>query len=182
MKRFKVVTVAVVALLALAVVFTGVVSAQSPMGRSGRQSTPPQVNQGSNGVCESRGSVEAYRSGRSGRERGMGGYWNGVTLMSTVAEELDLEVADIVAELDGDTTLREVITNHGGDPEAIVAKFVDARAAILAQLVEEGRVTQEQADTMLAHLEEETYEHLDEASLPYGDMGSGRGHCGGYGL
>lgn len=170
--RKLLVVLAVVAALSLLIVGTAL--AQGPVERPNTPGTPQFQDEDGDGVCDVCGNTQRGQMGRRGGAVGqgglmMGGRWNGVTLLSTVAEALDsMSVQDVWAELQEGKTLREVIVDRGEDPEAIVNQFVAAREAVLDQLVEDERITQEQADLMLEHLREEATEHLDESEFNCG--------------
>ena len=100
--------------------------------------------------------------------------WNGVTLISTIADALDMTVAEVQAEVVSGKTLRQVIVAHEGDPEAIVNTFVAARKAILDKLVADGKLTQEQAEQMLANMKAQALRHLDETNPTCGAGACGR--------
>lgn len=160
-------------LLALGLVFVGAVSAQAP--------TPARnsfVDEDGDGVCDLCG--QAWQGRKGWGTKGLGGRWDGVTLIGTIAEALDMTVAEVRAEVAKGKTLRQVIVAHGGDPEAIVNTFVAARKAILDKLVADGKLTREQAEQMLANLKAQALRHLDEVSLPCGPGARGRG-AEGYG-
>ncbi|NDJ62323.1 MAG: hypothetical protein GYB67_14445, partial [Chloroflexi bacterium] len=71
-----------------------------------------------------------------------------------------------------DLTLREVITQNGGDPAAVVANALTSAADRTAEAVANGQITQEQADQLLARLESAYNEALDGALR---DQRGGRG-------
>ena len=103
----------------------------------------------------------------------MGG--SGESLISVAAEKLDLTVEQLVDELEAGKTIADVAKAKGVELKTIVDGFIAPRAEYLAELVTDGRITQEQADAMLAHMREQAGEHLDEA-YPF----SCDGECGGY--
>lgn len=162
-----------IGLLALSMLLVGVVSAQSPTPQAG--ACPGFVDKDGDGVCDLAGAQG--RGGMMGGRFG-GGRWGGQSFIATVADELDLTVAQVAAELGEDVTLRQVIANHGGDAEAIVDAFLAARSEVLQQAVTAGKLTQEQADLMLDRMEEQVTARLDQAGIPSGRggmMGRGRG-------
>jgi hypothetical protein len=103
----------------------------------------------------------------------MGGMEN--SLLSVAAEELGMTSSELVAELSDGKTIAQVAGERGVDPQTIADAYMAERSAWLADLVAEGRLTQEQADAMLDHMAEEIVEHMDE-SMP---MGGGPGDCWG---
>jgi len=167
---------AVVAVLAILSLLVGTTMAQGPVERPNTPGESQFQDQDGDGVCDVCGGSGSRQGGRWSNEaaRGgmmMGGRWNGVTLVSTVADALDMSVQDVWAQVRDGKTLKQVIVDHNGDPEAIVNQYVEARKAVLDKLVEDKRITQEQADLMLDHLREQANEHL-ESSQP--DCGMGR--------
>ena len=161
-------------LLVVGLVAAGAVLAQSPTPERGRAF----VDEGGDGICDICG-----QAGRGWQGMGPSNRWNGVTLISTIADALDMTVAEVQAEVASGKTLRQVIVAHEGDPEAIVNTFVAARKAVLDKLVADGKLTQEQAEQMLANMKAQALRHLDEANPTCGAgscvRGAGRGErCG----
>lgn len=163
-------TVFVVALLAalavLALTGSGLAFAQEP--------TPPAPGYGPGlGCCGDWGM-------RGGRGGGLG--WHGMGLIDAMAGLTGLKPADLYAELQEGKTLLEVAQAHGVSAEQLVEAALAARAEVLKQRVEAGYLTQEQADWMLDHMEEEMLEHL-EAGAPSGfNPSASSGHrCGRFG-
>jgi len=101
----------------------------------------------------------------------MGGPEN--SLINVAAEQLNLEVDDLLAELQDGKSIAEVAESQGVDPQTIADAYIAVRTERLDEAVAEGRITQEQADEMLAHVTEEMAEHLNE---PF-DEGHGSGDC-----
>ena len=134
---------ALVALLLVGLIGVTAVSAQEP--------TPePQVPFGWHGV----------RGGRGGFGRGMfglgrGGEW---TMFDTAAEALGLTPEELFAELHAGKSLDEVAEEQDVDIEvvrdAMNAARVEAMRQAIEQAVEDGNMTQEQADWMLEGLEQ----------------------------
>lgn len=77
------------------------------------------------------------------------------SLIAMAAEQLDMTVDELVAALqDGETTIADLAAAQGVDPQAIVDAYIAGRQEFLAEAVADGRITQEQADLMLEHMEE----------------------------
>ena len=165
-------------LLVVSLVAAGAVLAQTP--------TPNRpdsfVDEDGDGICDICGQAGQGRKGWG--MMGPGGRWNGVTLIGAIADALDMTVAEVQAEVAEGKTLRQVIVAHEGDPEAIVNTFVAARKAALDELVADGKLTQEQADQMLANMKAQALRHLDETNLSCGTgvCGRGAGGRGRYGV
>jgi hypothetical protein len=110
------------------------------------------------------GYVPGY--GCCGGGRGWGWGWHGMGLIDALAELTGLEPADLYAELQEGKTLLEVAQAHDVSAEQLVEAALAARAEVLQQRVEAGYLTQEQADWMLDHMEEEMLEHLEAGVSP----------------
>ncbi len=118
---------------------------------------------------------EATCFGRGGGFGLMGGSW---TMFDVTAEALGLTPEEFFAELHAGKTLEEIAEEQGVELEAvqdaIKAARVEAMQEAIEQAVEDGRITQEQADWML--------EGLEQGFLPMGrGFGSGHGMSGGSG-
>jgi hypothetical protein len=143
-------------------------------------------------------SAPCYGCGGWGMRGGWGGGsgwgWHGMGLIDALAELITgLEPADLYAELQQGTTLLEVADAHGVSADQLVKAALASRAEVLQQRVGAGYLTQEQADWMLEHMEEEMLEHLEAGVSPgfncgrFGGQlapnarpgGWGRGHGGG---
>ncbi len=110
-------------------------------------------------------------AGQNGPQ-GMGG--PGSSLVAVVAEQLGMAQADLIAELQAGKTMAEVITEQGGDIEAIIDVFMASRQERLETMVENGRITREQADAMLAVMRTNVTERLTSAWSAQG-RGNGQG-------
>lgn len=114
--------------------------------------------------------------GCQGRGFGLGGgSW---TMFDVVAEALGLTPEEFFAELHAGKTLEEIAEGQGVELEvvhdAMQAARVEAMRERIEQAVEDGRITQEQADWML--------EGLEQGFFPTGQgFGSGHGMRGGFG-
>ncbi len=111
------------------------------------------------------------------RGRGFGLWDRSWTMFDTAAEALGLTPEQFFAELHTGKTLAEIAEAQGVDLEAVQeamnAARADAMREAIQQAVEDGRITQEQADWLL--------EGLDKGFLP---LGRGFGHRmkGGFGF
>jgi hypothetical protein len=102
-----------------------------------------------------------------GMRGGWGGGWHGMGLIDALAElTTGLEPADLYAELQQGKTLLQVADAHGVSAEQLVETALASRAKVLQQRVGAGYLTQEQADWMLEHMEEEMLEHLEAGVSP----------------
>ena len=120
------------------------------------------------------------RGGSFGRRGGPGFMGRGETsLVTVVAGALGMTTEDLVAELQDGKSIADVAAEQGVELQAIADAYIARRTEGLDAAVEEGRITQEQADWMLEHMSEEVLEHL-EGEMPLGGRGPGCGHGGGF--
>ncbi len=127
------------------------------------------------GAGFSRG-IMPFRQGHKGHGgRGMGSWMGGPenSLIGVAADQLDLTVDELLAELEDGMSIADVAGQHDVVAQTIADAFIPVRTEKLDEAVAEGRITQEQADEMLAHMTEEVAEHLNE---PF-DEGHGPGDC-----
>lgn len=75
-------------------------------------------------------------------------------VIQVIVEQTGLTVEEIFAEVRDGKTLAEVITENGGDVEAIVSAAVETMTEIVNEAVASGVITQERADDILAGLED----------------------------
>lgn len=121
------------------------------------------------------------RMGRMGG-RGFGGFGPGMggpdnSLVAVAADELGLEWADLIAELQAGKSVADIAEEQGIELETIVEAFVAPRAENLEALVEAGTLTQDEADSRLALMTAHVTARLSETFTP----GSGYGHGPGAG-
>ncbi len=110
--------------------------------------------------------------------RGFGVWGGSWTMFDAAAEALGLTPEEFFAELHAGKTLAEIAEEQGVEVEAvhdaINAVRVEAVREAIEQAVEDGRITQEQADWLL--------EGLEQGFLPMGrSSGFGGGMKGGFG-
>ncbi|HIC88738.1 MAG TPA: hypothetical protein EYP04_04985, partial [Anaerolineae bacterium] len=94
----------------------------------------------------------------------MGGWIGGPenSLVAIAADQLGLSVDELVAELQTGKSIAELAEEKGVEVQTIVDAIVAPRAEKLAEAVANGRITQEQADRMLSHMEEMVQNRLSE--------------------
>jgi hypothetical protein len=100
------------------------------------------------------------------------------TMFDTMAEALELTPEELFAELHAGKTLEEIAEAQGVELEdvhdAMQAARVEAMRERIEQAVEDGNISQEQADWLL--------EGLEQGFFPMGrSFGSGHGMRGGFG-
>ena len=108
--------------------------------------------------------------------------WGGAdaSLVAVAAEQLGMTQTDLVAALQGGQTIGQVADAHNVARTAIVDAFLAPRAAALADRVSAGRLTQAQADQMLATMRTQVTARLDAPWTPRG-AGAGTGTPAGTG-
>lgn len=96
-------------------------------------------------------AAQAASSGMAMRGAQRGGWLTGgVSLVDATAQATGLTATEVIAALQEGQTYADIAAEAGVTPQAIVDVMLEVRADALAQAVSEGRLTQEQADTMLA--------------------------------
>ena len=107
-----------------------------------------------------------------------GGHRGGGFDLSAAATALGMTEDELRTALETDgTTLADVAGDQGVDVDALVDALVAAQQERLAAAVEDGRITQEQADERLADLEERVTERVN-SEAPVGGHGHGHGPRG----
>jgi len=113
-----------------------------------------------------------------GHGRGFGLWGGSWTMFDAAAEALGLTPEEFFAELHAGQSLAEIAEEQGVEIEAVQdainAVQIEAMQEAIEQAVEDGCITQEQADWLL--------EGMDQGFLPIGrGFGFGRGMRGGFG-
>jgi hypothetical protein len=99
------------------------------------------------------------------------------SLIAVAADELDMTTADLVTELRDGKSIADVAAEKGVDTQAIADSYLDKLSENLAAAVEDGRITQNQADWMLEQAGERVDDQLNrtwEGCGPRGFPGGGR--------
>jgi polyhydroxyalkanoate synthesis regulator phasin len=91
---------------------------------------------------------------------GFGGRMGGAPL-GMVAEQLGMTAEDLMAEIQAGKSIAQVAEEQGVDVGEIVAAYMEQLEERLGQAVENGKITQEQADSMLEKAEERALEMLN---------------------
>lgn len=123
------------------------------------------------GMMQQRGAGYGLEQGSFGRGAGLGLRIGGPenSVVAAAAEQVGLNQAELVAELQGGQTLAEVIVAYNGDPEQTLALFLAARGEKLAELVSSGQISQDQADAWLGTMTENATARLSQAWSPSGN-------------
>ena len=130
------------------------------------------------------GQANQYGNGSGGVGTGYGlathGAWGGPdsSLTAVAADVIGIEQADLVAELNAGATLADVAAENGVAVQDIVDAYVQPRTDTIDAAVAAGRITQDQADLMLAEMEAQVSAQLSEAWEAQGN-GYGNGTCDG---
>ena len=107
--------------------------------------------------------TEAGIAGRGGHHGGGG------PGLAAAADALGMTEAELRTALEADgTTLADVAEEQGVAVGTLVDALVEAQQERIAQAVEDGRITQEEADERLADLEERITERVNSDTLPAG--------------
>jgi len=129
--------------------------------------------------------LERFEQGfgrRGGMERGLMGPHMGfmghgeTSLVGIAAEKLDMSVEDLFAELKDDKSIADVAEDKGVDPQQIIDTYLAELGETLKQAVEDGKLTQNQADWMLEQATENAPDQLDntwEGRFPGGKRPGG---------
>ena len=106
---------------------------------------------------------------------GRGGHRGGDRLgLETTAEALGMTEDDLRTALEPDgTSLADVAEDQGVDVDTLVDALVQAQQERIAQAVEDGRLTQEEADERLADLEQRVTERVNSDHPGPGHHGRG---------
>lgn len=133
---------------------TSAVAAQGYGGSQAGEAAVETVEVAPSGIelVQTEGETEAEsteeRSGRSGHKGGCN--------LEAAAEAIGIEEAELKEAIDGGDTIADVAEANGVSVDVVIDAMVDAKAERIAEKVESGRITQEQADEKLAELETKT--------------------------
>ncbi len=122
-------------------------------------------------ICRKEQAAEGLGPGMRGTafgRRAPGGFVGrgDSSLLAVAVQELGMTVDDLVAQLQAGRSIADVAADEGVELQTIADAFVAQRADDLATAVEEGRITQNQADWMLEHMAEQVLGRLEgEAPL-----------------
>lgn len=108
------------------------------------------------GIINAQDGGEGDEDGRRGKGR------KGHHVLETIAEALDVEPEALRTELqEENATLADIITSNDGDVDEIKALLVTEATERINQAVEDGKLTQAEADEKLADLDEYVDELLN---------------------
>jgi uncharacterized protein YidB (DUF937 family) len=98
-------------------------------------------------------------------------------MIDALAEATGLGVDEINQRMEDGETLHEIAESAGVEDEELATLMEEALDAALQQAVEDGELTQEQADQIKEHMEERFEDGFSR--MPFGGMGGGHGKHGG---
>lgn len=111
----------------------------------------------------------AAAAGGNGAGKMLGG------LRSALSEKFGITQEELKQSRTDGQTLRQLLESKGVNVEDFVASEVEARKALIAQLVSQGKLTEEQAEACLADLELKINARLDSAGCQNQSAGQGFG-------
>lgn len=119
-------------------------------------------------------------AGPDGRRGGRGFGGNS----EIITEATGLTQSEIRDAIQDGSTVAELIEANGGDVDSVIAELVAEATTHINEKVDEGRITQEQADERIAELDEQILSRLNGTfERPEGADGQGRrGRRGGRGF
>ena len=154
----------------VAIAVAPAVLAQGPAGGFGVGQMQSRMSGGMPGA--------GNRMGRRGGMGGMGGQMGGPqqSLIAIAAQQLGINQADLVTQLQGGKTIAQVAGEKNVALDTIVNAFVATRQARMTQAVAAGRMTQAQVDAMLATMRTNVTAQLSQPWSPQGP-GAGIGYA-----
>lgn len=150
--------------IALAGIAVNVAFAQTP--------TPPDTKPGYGPGPGMAGDGRAMRRGMLGN---LQPGWMHTAMLDAFAEALNLDRAVLEARLAAGETMRDIALAEGLTLDEFFAVQAEARTAALAQAVEDGALTQAQADFLAAHMAQR--QRLSGRGSPPGQGRYGPGNC-----
>lgn len=101
----------------------------------------------------------------------------GGKVVNDIADELDLTRSELIDQVDENNTISSLASSGGIDVQAIVDAAVAGYQGRLDDAVTNERITQEQANAMIAEIQERIDGTLNQTEfLPWGEVRGGRGH------
>ena len=163
---------AVVAVAALIGLAAGVAFAQTPAPQNTTPGYGPGMMRGGGMMAGGMG-MQSMRGMMGNLEPG----WMHEAMLDAFAEALDLDRATIEERLAAGETMVAIAESAGLTQDEFFAVMAEARTAALAQAVEDGTLTQEQADLMAARMAQ-MHARMGSGMMRGGMMGqSGYGNC-----
>ncbi len=179
--RIVLVAAALVAVVALGVAFAPQALAQTPGAGNGNGPAAAQGNgPAANGNAYGPGMMgggAGMRGGMMGGRGMMGGQGmmgSENSLIAVAADQLNMTTDELIAALGGTKSIAQVAAEHNVAVDTIVNAFLTPRIERLNDLVAAGRITQAQADQMVATMRTNVTTHINEVWTPQGN-GPGQG-------
>ncbi|MFV0317084.1 MAG: hypothetical protein ACK5O2_09005 [Microthrixaceae bacterium] len=141
----------------------------------------PLVDNGTIDQAQADAVIAAIADAMPEGPRGGRGLGRGPLNVKAAADAIGISVQELVDAVAQGSTIAEVATDAGVDPQVVIDALVADARQRLADRVAEGDLTQEEADQKLAELTERATEMVND-STPIGPLGGhrGEGH-GGFG-
>lgn len=166
--RIVAIAASLAALLAVAVVLVPATFAQGQGNRNGA----------GNGQAPATAPAQAQQPyGRGMMGGGVGVMGSGNSLIAVAADKLGMTTADLVAALGGTKSIAQVASEHNVALDTIIDAFLAPRIENLNAAVAAGRITQAQADQMLATMRTNV---TAQANQVWTSRGHGQGMGSGY--
>lgn len=161
MKRFLMIAVLVTALMAL---FAGAALAAGPVGLGRGQGAT--LGTGDPATCPMGGAGAGTMAGRP--------QWAGQP--DAVAELLGLTAEEIQAERQDGKSLAQIAANQGVSVDKLVETILAEKKDVLTALVADGKLTQAQADAMIARMQTQVQTAVERTTTgPMNGRGQGMG-------
>ncbi len=105
---------------------------------------------------------------------------SGGGVLQNVAKILNLDQNELLDERQDGKSFADIAKEKGQDPEKLAEGVMEARKAGVQEMVEDGTITQEQADSCLERMEDRVRTRLESDTCgPNGKGQGGRGNGGG---
>lgn len=109
-----------------------------------------------------------------------GGICRGTSAVATaVADLLGMSSDEIAAQRQDGKSLEDIAAGKDVSKEALVGTMLESRKSVLDQAVKDGRITEAQAETMIANMETRISERVSDPAVgPRGGAGTNGAGCG----
>lgn len=96
--------------------------------------------------------------------------------LTTAAEAIGIEPAELREALsDGETSLADVASDNGVDPQVVIDALVAERSAMIDRAVEDGRINEQMGERLKATLTERITERVNTAGFRCGPKAGATG-------
>lgn len=139
-----------------------VASAQSYGGDPGSATVEESVDAETNAGVVDVQDADAETNERSERgERGRRGHRGGGCNLEAAAEAIGIDETELRDALDGGESIADVAEANGVSVDAVIDALVEDKAEQIAEKVESGRITQDEADQKLADAEDKITDRVN---------------------